>query len=183
MTGVLVVEMLVREFMVIGDKSITDKFYSARVIMGLLVVIFAYASFAFNFSSSSMSYKRVFAAIFFARVGMRLVEFFYYHLAKGDYLRSYQIAYESLELSLMEGLMLVISGLYYLRENLVFGAINFAACAIMIFLTLGSEIPIALMRILFVTFYNLVDLTFDNMCEIEHFTNVSKVERKSLHLN
>ena len=183
MSAVLIVEMLTREFMVLGDKSVTDKFYLSRILIGLSTLAFSYVSFVFDLSNHPIFYKRIFIGMLLGRLGVRFLEFFYYHFGRNNYLRSYQIAYESVESSLLEGLMLIISGLYYLRESMIFGAINLFFCAIMVFLTLGSEIPISLMRIVFATLYNLIDQTFHNMCEFEHFTNVSKVERKSLHLN
>jgi hypothetical protein len=48
LTSVLIVEMLVREFLVLGDQSIADKFFTARIIAGLQIITLFYSSFVFD---------------------------------------------------------------------------------------------------------------------------------------
>ena len=81
-----------------------------------------------------------------------------------------------------EGILLIISGLYYFKESLIFGCVNLIFTIPMVLMVLNSEATHCILQVLFCTVYNLIDQKNHSVCELENFRNLTKIERRSLHL-
>lgn len=81
-----------------------------------------------------------------------------------------------------EGLVLIMSGLFYFKESLIFGVINLLVTVPIVLIELGNEAAHCILLVLFSTVYNLIDQKNHSVCELENFRNLTKIERRSLHL-
>jgi hypothetical protein len=81
-----------------------------------------------------------------------------------------------------EGIILIISGLYYFKENMIFGIMNLLLTVPVVIIELGDEAAHMILLLIFTTIYNQIDQKNHSVCELENFRNLTKIERRSLHL-
>lgn len=177
----LIVDTFVREVLVIGDTTLTDYFLIDRAMNFLLFFGMLFVIVIFDLKHSPILFKRVLFFILIARLFSRVFEYFHYYYYEHE-MRTAQLAFEVVFNIEIEGLILIISGMFYFKESLIIGVLNLVLAIPLVLIELGDEAYHCINMILLMTVSNLVDQNYHSVCELTNFRNLTKIERRSLHL-
>lgn len=177
----MVIDTFIRELLIIGSENFENVFIFGRAVGFFLFFAMIFVTVIFDLKPYPIVYKHIFMGFMIIRIFNSLIEFVYFKWMKNE-LRTQQLAYEMVENTQSDGLALIISGLFYFKESLWFGILNMLVTIPIVITELGDEASHCILLVIFATFYHLIDQRHHSVCELDNFRNLTKIERRSLHL-
>lgn len=176
------IDIITRELCLFGDTQIEKKFYIIRILNFLLTIFLIFLASIYYLKTKPRMYKKHLIGFLVTRVSSRIIEIGYY-IALKDNIRTQQLVFEMVKTLQIEVVFMIISGIFYIKEILLFqGLITLIAIPLVIGY-LGKYAGYQIFILITTFIFNGIDSYFHSSYEIYNFNNFIKIERKSLHLS
>lgn len=176
------VDSLTRELLVVFDEYVIDKVYSFRILGWFLGILILLIGLTKMFRSRERLFKYAIAAVLGVRFIQRGFELLYFSFYSPNPFRRLQIVKEMLLLYQVDSFFMNTVGLFYFRDCLLYAVLNVFLLVPLVIYMGYTNTPILIHHLFIAIVYNLIDAYFHFTHELQSFTNLIQIERKSLRL-
>lgn len=171
-----------RDLCLYGDSSVVQKFFIIRIFNFFILIVQIFLASIYSIKTRPQIYKKIMFGVISARACSRLVETAFY-IAIKDTNRVEQLVFEMVKLLQVECILMITSGIFYIKEILVFQVSSSMIAFPLIIAYLNEYSGYQIFTLVAAMIFNFIDSYYHSLYEIFNFNNFIKIERKSLHLS